>query len=111
MWGEKRGEQGECSRRGEQAHSDRFPSVSPHGSSAESLDRETKSRNTEVTTLELFPISLPLRGPAQRLLECPEEMFVVTLPRPRSGLVATADVQMEVTNGFSRPGDPKALLQ
>lgn len=52
--------------RGEQAHSNRFPSVSPHGSSVELLDRETKRRNTEVATPWQSLISLPLRGPAQR---------------------------------------------
>lgn len=45
MWGEKRGERGKHSRRGKQAHSDRFASVSPHGSSVESLDRETKEKH------------------------------------------------------------------
>lgn len=66
MWGEKRGEQGKRSRREEQAHSDRVPSVSPRGSSVESLGRETKRRNIEVTTPWLSLISLSLRGPAQR---------------------------------------------
>lgn len=66
MWGEEGGEQGEGSHRGEQAHSDRFPSASPHGSSVEPLDRETKRRNIEVATLRLSLISLALRGPSQR---------------------------------------------